>query len=548
MGNAALHETSPQPLSTGAKAAQGRGEVVYRSTARGEVSRSRSFTRTDLLLLLIAAVVVLLYVAGAGPGFPLDDSWIHQTYARNLAQTGQWAFVPGVPSAASTSPLYTILLAAGYALGIPYAVWTHTLGALALGLTGMAGARLAARLMPNNARLPLLVGLALVLNWHLIWAAAAGMETALFSLWTLVVMGLALYNTAAGTVARPRDGLIFGAVAALAALTRPEGLLLAGLGGLAVALGQVRRPARLAVWALAAVLAFAVVLAPYVVYNYGLTGGFLPDTAAAKQAEYAPLLALPYVDRVARMAYPLAAGILPLLLPGLAGYVIAVARKPERGGATLAAFLPVLWSVALIGLYAARLPANYQHGRYVIPAIPGLVLAGVLGLAWLLTRSRRALVSRVITRSLALAAAVVGLAFALVLGSGVYRQDVTLIQEEMVTAARWVAANVPADALLAVHDIGAVGYFAPRPLLDLAGLVSPEVVPRLGDAEALWALLQARDARYLMAFPDQIPGQDASDRRLCRVFSTEGQTGRSLGQPNMVIFVINWDDNCSPGL
>ena len=507
----------------------------------------RSFTRTNLGLVLVAALMVLLYVASAGPGFPLDDSWIHQTYARNLAQTGQWAFTPGVPSAASTSPLYTLLLAAGYALGAPYALWTHGLGALALGLTGVAGARLAARLAPNHPRVPLVVGLALVLNWHLIWAAAAGMETALFSLWTLVIFGLARHN-AAGEGVRPRDGLLFGAVAALAALTRPEGLLLAGLGGLAVALGQYRRPARLFAWALAAALAFAVVLAPYVVYNYGLTGGLLPDTAAAKQAEYAPLLALPYLDRVARMLYPLLAGSLPLLLPGIIAYGVTSARKPRRAGATLAALLPVLWTVAIILLYAARLPANYQHGRYVIPAIPGLILAGVLGLDWLLTRARRSLPGRVLTRSLALAAAVVALAFAFVLGPGAYRQDVSLVREEMVTAAQWVAANVPADALLAVHDIGAVGYFAPRPLLDLAGLVSPEVVPRMGDAEALWALLQARDARYLMAFPDQIPGQDVSDPRLCRVFSTQGPTGRGLGQPNMAVYKLSWDHECSPGL
>ena len=32
-----------------------------------------------------------------------DDAMISMRYARNLAQTGQWAFVPGQPSAASTS-------------------------------------------------------------------------------------------------------------------------------------------------------------------------------------------------------------------------------------------------------------------------------------------------------------------------------------------------------------------------------------------------------------------------------------------------------------
>ena len=77
-------------------------------------------TRTDFILLLVAAGMVALYVAVSGGGFPLDDSWIHQTYGRSLGTTGVWAFVPGEPSAASTAPLYTVLLAASYALGLPY--------------------------------------------------------------------------------------------------------------------------------------------------------------------------------------------------------------------------------------------------------------------------------------------------------------------------------------------------------------------------------------------------------------------------------------------
>jgi hypothetical protein len=52
-------------------------------------------------------------------GFPLDDGWIHQTYARNLAEYGQWAYLPGTISGGSTSPLWTLLLSGfrGYHLG-----------------------------------------------------------------------------------------------------------------------------------------------------------------------------------------------------------------------------------------------------------------------------------------------------------------------------------------------------------------------------------------------------------------------------------------------
>lgn len=60
------------------------------------------------LIPVIALLATGLYIAaayyGGLRGFPLDDAWIHQTYARNLAQSGQLAYLPGQPSAGSTSP------------------------------------------------------------------------------------------------------------------------------------------------------------------------------------------------------------------------------------------------------------------------------------------------------------------------------------------------------------------------------------------------------------------------------------------------------------
>lgn len=44
-------------------------------------------------------------------GFPLDDSWTHMVYARELAETGLLAYNPGIPATEATSPLWVGFLA-----------------------------------------------------------------------------------------------------------------------------------------------------------------------------------------------------------------------------------------------------------------------------------------------------------------------------------------------------------------------------------------------------------------------------------------------------
>ncbi|MBZ0291004.1 MAG: hypothetical protein K8L99_00405, partial [Anaerolineae bacterium] len=223
--------------------------------------------RYDALLLALALVLVILYVATAGQGFPLDDSWIHQVYARNLAERGEWAFVPGQPSAASTSPLYTVLLSIGYRLHIPYMLWTHALGAFALLLCGMIGARMAERLLPGKTYAGLITGVTLIGAWHLVWAAVAGMETMLFAMLTLLLMAVSWRELDSRSPETrdilPRGGL-FGVVAAVTTLARPEGVMLAGGVGLLTLVFRPQGTWRgVVLWGIGASAAFLAVMAPY---------------------------------------------------------------------------------------------------------------------------------------------------------------------------------------------------------------------------------------------------------------------------------------------
>jgi hypothetical protein len=506
------------------------------------------FARRDLIFLAVAAGLVLLYVLKANGGFPLDDSWIHQVYGRNLAQTGQWAYIAGVPSAASTSPLYTVLLSIGYRLNIPFKVWTEGLGILTLWYAGVVGARMAVRLLPDQKLIGGMVGLLIMLDWHLIWAAASGMETMLFAMWTLVLIALGWHEANAETRSpgdEVRRGAIFGALSALATLTRPEGIVLVGLIGLTMTVLRPQRSWRgFLQWGSSAAIAFVVVLVPYLVFNLRLTGGLLPDTAAAKQAEAADFLAQSYFVRLKDMLLPLFAGALVFLLPGIVYTAVMIVRRVGRERARLLDLLPLAWAAALVALYAARLPANYQHGRYVMPALPSLIVPGMVGTIALVKWGRTSPVRRVLTRSLAIATTLAFIVFALFIGPTQYAQDVGIVDQEMVTSAHWIADHIPSQELLAVHDIGAVGYFAPRPILDLAGLVSPEIVPFIKDANRVWDWLQQHGARFLMAFPDQIPGGHVDDPRLCPVFSSGGTAAQAIGGSNMTIYELAWDGNC----
>src|SRR5512147_604960 len=88
---------------------------------------------------LVATAMVLLYASLAASrsfaGYPLDDAWIHQTYARNWAATGQLAYLVGVPSAGSTAPLWTLLLSVAYRLNIDPYLWTMMLGVVSLAIS-----------------------------------------------------------------------------------------------------------------------------------------------------------------------------------------------------------------------------------------------------------------------------------------------------------------------------------------------------------------------------------------------------------------------------
>ena len=72
--------------------------------------------------------------------FPLDDSWIHMQFARNLAEGRGFSYNPGVPVSGSTAPLWTLALGGAFAVFGSHPVLAKALGiAATLGTAWLAG-------------------------------------------------------------------------------------------------------------------------------------------------------------------------------------------------------------------------------------------------------------------------------------------------------------------------------------------------------------------------------------------------------------------------
>lgn len=477
--------------------------------------------RRAILLLAAASLISLgLYLAASAAylriGFPLDDSWIHLTYARNLALRGEWSFLPGVPSAGSTAPLWSALLAIGFKVGLAPYIWTYLLGGVLLFALALI-AELSARRLLDSYRPSLpLVGFFFTLEWHLVWSAGSGMETLLSCLIATVVLVLLITPS-------PRP-LTLGLLTALSIWVRPDGLTLLGPTILVLTL----RPHR-AAHLIRFFIGFGLLFGLYLLFNLMLSGNPLPNTFYAKQAEYAVWQAKPLLEKVGLTLLQLLTGPAVILVPGVVIWLVKSVRA--RDWATLSG---MIWFLGFVLIYALRLPP-YQHGRYLMPAMPIFFLWGWLGLAYAFQRSVTRPAVRLMRLGWGATLALVTIAF-FGLGARSYSMDVAYIESEMVTVARWVDANLPADALVAAHDIGALGYFDRHPLIDLAGLVSPEVIPFLRNEEQMALYLNERGANYFIAFPGLYPHlvQQAEI-----VFSTGSPIAIEMGGENL--FVYRWN-------
>ncbi len=360
--------------------------------AQGSLPFRRLSRKTIIIIAITCVLSVSGYLAAAALthnlGFPLDDAWIHQTYARNLATYGEWSFIPHEPSGGSTAPLWSMMLAPGFILHLSPLIWTYFLGTVILIALACFSEFLFRQDEPGKQQWIPWAGLIIALEWHLVWAAASGMESLLSGLLVTIVLGL--------LAQKQGNYLLLGFLIGLSVWVRPDGITLLGPVILLIMIagnGAISRWR--AIFNL--MMGFGVMLAFYLLFNLVTAGSPLPNTFYAKQAEYAILQNLPFLNRFLQISSLPLTGVGLLLLPGVV--ILAVSEIKRKNWPILAG---MIWFIGYILLYTWRLPVTYQHGRYLIPAMPIFFIWGIAGMSRVNHLLSQSIWKRIMTKDLAI--------------------------------------------------------------------------------------------------------------------------------------------------
>ncbi|RLC69616.1 MAG: hypothetical protein DRI81_20235, partial [Chloroflexi bacterium] len=458
-----------------------------------------------LLLTLIGAISAAYLIpafAAGRPVAPLDDAYITFQYARQIARGHPYQYNDGdPPTTGMTSPLFGFLMAGVYLLGFAgeriVAIALGS-GVLWLALIAWLTYRLASHLIDEDASRwwPLAAAGLVILTGSVQWGCFNGMETGLFTVLTLAALDAFL----AGQIGPCALWL------GLTGLTRPEGLILAGVlwatflvtsllrsrSAKKQLFGKTQNPALAAsrkmkdtagVWGAIqwkqSLLLSAAVLAGFIpsLVNWTLTGA----TAAAGLQAKAWWLNVPaYPEEIARSIllsyrHVILGHLLGweanwrwfvppgMLILSLLGWVwLGLRRRWAALAVTLSWFLLGTFSTATL------ITSTWHMGRYQVPFAPLALALALVGLSALSQWTSRWW--RVALLGLMALFLLASSAYSTLHSARVYRRSVSTMTRQQLPIADWLRENLPPDTRVGVHDTGSLRYLGRRPTYDLIGL------------------------------------------------------------------------------
>ncbi len=479
------------------------------------------------LIRLVLAAIIMVVAGVLLDGYITDDTYIHLRYAHNLIDHSEFSFNSGESSYGATSPLWIFGLALFLKLGLSPFAAANLLGLLSGALMVIIlDAILEKMTFASSWKLGIMLA-AVSDVWFLRWTFS-GMETPLATALLLVLLWPLFSGRDLGWSTRREPLWVrylgWGVGAGLAGLVRPEFMIMAPLalpwllwfeyfrsGAMEGAEGRHR--ARPYGPILVAIFGWIIVVVPWLTYAWVTFGRITPGTAAAKSSSIAfslPVFGSYLIRNIQQLAVTqglLWAVVIILIVivlrsdrasqltVGNVGWSLASdnenrgrdsdEKTPAPGYGPWSVWGPValvgisfVWTATLLGGYALK--QVWIISRYVSPLAPVLLLAMGVILEWLLNSSGLLAARKRAGKFIIL----VGLIITLGVNWWILVDQVVPHSQKFsegvktcyLSMGEWLSENTADDAVVAALDIGAIGYASDRRVLDLMGLVSPEIL------------------------------------------------------------------------
>ncbi len=448
-------------------------------------------------LIIIAALLILsivlpyyyvyyAYSVNHYNSFPLDDPWIHLQFAKNLAEYGSFSYFKNeVVTAGSTSPIYTIILAAGFLITKNEMWLSYVIGIIFFAFSVYYFYKLSGTFFPKENWLAIAAALLLVFDKWLNFISVTGMETTLY-----IFLLVACYY-----YYRKMNAIGFAVTLGLTFWTRPDALaFIAAIAAdyfFRVYLKN-RSPKdntdillfeKKDLYKIAGI--FGAIMAAYFAMNYIIAGSLLPNTYSAKLAYYSAefrsrseFLKLEVWEYFTESAYLL------IFIPFVFGvFKLASDSFKLKYNPLLPAFIFI---ALLIFMYWYKLPYAHRFGRYMMPVFPFYILISVYGgrefFRWF--------ANYIGDSKLVNGLNVILLAGTIVYFASEYNSTKEIFQDQsrhiyirQVETAKWLKNNTPEGSTIATHDVGAIAYYSDRKVVDVVGLINPEFISKLNTKE-----------------------------------------------------------------
>ena len=412
--------------------------------------------------------------------FPLDDPWIHLTFAKNIFEYFSFSFFKNeMVTAGSTSPLFTILEAAGFFFTNNEMLIGYAMGVLFFVLSAYAFYRLSVLEFGKEIIFALLTAGIFIIDKWIVFISLSGMETTMFIF--ILILASFFY--------KKRMALPLGTMLGLLLWTRPDGIAFIGAIIVDYALIRTYSSNQLDLQLFTGkdfrkiILSFALVAGLYFVLNYVLSGSFLPNTYNAKLTYYSP----EFRSRWDFLEYEVweyfKTGAYYVLMIGFlysVGKLIYDLYTKTYNQNTLY----IVFILLFVLMYFIKLPYAHRFGRYMMPLIPFFILVATIGF-----RDIARIINKYTTNALfskSIFYILIGITYFIGVKNydenrELYALQCKYIYDRQVMAAQWLNKYTKEDDIVATHDVGAIGYYSNRRIIDVAGLVTPELIGKIND-------------------------------------------------------------------